>query len=510
MRRLLHRGLVGALMSCVVATIGCADADPVRVIPEATSVPGQERSEVDLDRWFEFSDQKDGYLYTRDMFFDAAGTHQACVWFNAEAKARPSRVFLEAYRNHASLKYGIELPLGKTRSDEPGRLRDVCANGYWNDPPFPEFDYQAFVTDLFERYLHSGLSPEGVYLTIDIEKGYVGYRLDASVASGSVPGVYRSGAIYYDPSSPDSPYNCSRAAYLEGQRLQLQMCKLAELIRQESIRRFGSAPAIGWYDQIAVPHRMRIDENGRLDGSGRTPPNRLWRDLTRKQKNLVLDRMMVNCRPLMSGGVLEDDGVHYPGLDALELNAQQPEPITRSRDLILSNRNQRTLDVGRRLMEERRSGAEIPPVIVSSSWTFNEKLDSPEQGRIMPEAQVRQVLAGAYGELDVSGFLMFDFLWAQMISSCFNLETPSWEQLDERRRTLADEAWRNIWSIIVAREGAEALPRYRPTARATIGDGGFSDNLAIRDAWLTTYARFLERSFGQELSKASHGAPIVP
>ncbi|MEE2682006.1 MAG: hypothetical protein VX641_06500 [Planctomycetota bacterium] len=491
------------------------------MIAERTSGPGQEKSPVDLDRWFEFSDQKDGYLYPRDMLFDAAGAHPACVWHDAEDHARPSQVFLEAYRNHASLKYGVDLPLGKTRSDEPGRLKDVCANGYWNDPPFPELDYQAFVKDLFERFLHMGWSPDGVYLSIDIDKGYLGYRLDASVTSGSIPGVYRSGAIYYDPSSPDHPYNCSRAAYLEGQRLQLQMCKLAELIRQESTRRFGSAPAIGWHEQITIPQRLRIDENGRLDGTGRTPPNRLWRDLTEEQKDLVLNRMMVNCRPLMSGGVLVDDGVRYPGLDVLELNAQQlaehelnpvkwggGTEVVNSKELALGNRIQRTIDLGRRLLEERRSGVQIPPVIVSSSWTFNEELDSPEEGKIMPESQVRRVLADAYGELEVSGYLMFDFAWAQIISSCFNLETPSWEQLDQRQRRLANDAWRSIWSIIVARKGAAVLPRYRPTARETIGDGGFSDNLAIRNAWLTAHVRFLERTFGEPLSKASHGVRI--
>ena len=508
----LHLIVVMAISA--MSTIGCADAKPETVADAPQRPPARQDETIDLDKWFFFSKEANGFLYPQNMFFDSAGSHTACVWFNAETRARPTPMFLEAYRNHASLRYGIDLPLGKTQGrDSSGRVKDVCPNGYWNDPPFPEFDYGALVRDLFVRYLNSGMSPRdlgGVYLSIDIEHGYVGYRRDDSVASGSVPGVYRSGAIYYDTTDPDSPLNCSRAAYQQGQRLQLQMCKMAELVRRESIRRFGSAPTIGWYDQIAVPQRIRINEDGKVDGSGKTPPNRLWKDLTPQQKKVVLDRMMVNCRPLMTGGVLPDDGVRYPGIDVLELNAQQDEVITNQEEFKLSNRNQRTIDVGRRLLEARRSGAPIPPVIVFSSWAFNDKRNAPEKGTFLPESQVREVLAGAYEDLEVSGFLMYDFLWEIMISNCFNLEKPSWQQMSERNRQMANDAWRSIWTIIAEREGTEGLPGYRPTAQQTIGNGGFSDNLSIRTTWLTTYIRFLQTNFGQELSKAARGPRVVP
>jgi hypothetical protein len=498
----------------VLTTIGCADVEPENAVDSEQSPPPRQDGEIRLDKWFNFSGNSSGFLYPQNMLFDSAGAHTACVWFNAETSARPTPMFLEAYRNHASLRYGVDLPLGKTQGrNSAGRAKDVCPNGYWNDPPFPEFDYRALVRDLFERYLNSGMSPvdlEGVYLSIDIEHGYVGYRKSKTAASGSVPGVYRSGAIYFDPANPDSPLNCTRAAYQEGQRLQLQMCKLAELVRRESIRRFGSAPTIGWYDQIAVPHRIRINDAGEIDGSGKTPPNQLWRDLTPEQKKVVLDRMMVNCRPLMTGGVLPDDGVRYPGIDVLELNAQQDELITSPEQFKLSNRNQRTIDVGQRLLEERRSGAPIPPVIVFSSWAFNDKLNAPEQGILLPESQVRDILVGGYEKLEVSGYLMYDFLWEMFISNCFNLQKPSWQQMDQRNREMADDAWRSIWTVIAEREGTEALPGYRPTAQATIGNGGFSDNLSIRTTWLTSYVRFLKTHFGQELSKATQGPRVVP
>ena len=504
--------ILNILSLTMLITSGC-NAGTTEQQAETTQDPVVQLQEpIRLDDWFHISNQPSGFLYPQSKYFDRAGTHDAAKWFNAESRTRPSRVFLEAYRNNALLRFGVDLPLGKTRERIPsGALVNVCANGYYNNPPFPEFDYGALLGDLFQRFLRSGMSPTdlgGIYLSITIEHGHAGYRVSATAPSGSVPGVFRSGAIYYDASNPDSPLNCSRAAFLEGQKLQLQMCKLAEMVRRESVRRFGSAPVVGWYNQLALPPQIRINAEGEVDGSGKTPPNRSWIDLTPAQKKTVLDRMMVNCRPLMTGGILEDDGVRYPGLDALELNAQQSIPITEAGPL--DNRNLRSVDLGRRLLEERRAGADIPPVIVFSSWSFNEKRNIEEEGQLLPEAQVRLILADAYKDLEISGYLMYNHGWEAPISNCFNLQQPNWMRMTERGRTMANTAWKRIWSVVAERQGTEGLPGYRPTAQATIGTGGFSNNIGIRDAWLTTLAEFLERYFGTVLSRASQGPRIVP
>ena len=495
---------ISATTLFAASCVGAASAPPPQD-SKKTAPPG-----MDLDKWFEFSKQPNGFLYPQTMLFDESGTHTAALWTNAESRGRPNRSFLEAYQSHAALRHGIDLPMGMTaKIDEEGRRTRVSPNGYSNQPPFPEFDYSALVRDLFDRFLYSGLSPTnlgGVYLTIDIEHGFPGYRSSTTAASGSVPGVFRSGSIYYDDENPDSPLNCARAAFLEGQELQLQMCKLAELIRRESIRRFGSPPVVGWYNMLALPNRVRINKDGEIDGSGRTPPNVFWKDLTPEQKKTVLDRLMTNCRPLMQGGRLKVDGVRYPGLDALELNALQDIPLITPG--AIDNRNHRATDLGRRLKAERAAGANIPPVVVSSSWAITDKQNSEQQGQILPQEQIQFVLIDAYRDLDISAYVMCQFNWSMLVSNCFNLELSSWDQMTPRGQAKAHKAWEHIWSIIVRRQGTAGLPGYQSTARATIGTGGFSNDLSTRNIWLQTLSRFLQTSFGDEMSRACSGPPL--
>lgn len=502
------RGLLTGASATLLFTASCAGESSKP--PNQDSVGAKPR-QMNLNKWIEFSKQPNGFLYPQTMLFDGSGTHTAALWTNAESRGRPNRSFLEAYQSHAALRHGVDLPMGMTgKFDEGGRRTRVSPNGYSNQPPFPEFDYSALVRDLFDRFIYSGMGPTnlgGVYLTIDIEHGFPGYRPSKTTASGSVPGVFRSGSIYYDDENPDSPLNCARPAFLEGQELQLQMCKLAELIRRESIRRFGSPPVVGWYNMLSLPNRVRINKDGEIDGSGRTPPNVFWRDLTEQQKKTVLDRLMVNCRPLMQGGMLKADGVRYPGLDALELNALQDIPLTTPG--AIDNRNHRATDLGRRLKAERAAGARIPPVVVSSSWAITDKQNSDQEGQILPDEQIQYVLIDAYGDLDISAYVMCQFNWSMLVSNCFNLEQSSWEQMSLRGRDKAQKAWRHIWSIIARREGTAGLPGYQPTAQATIGIGGFSNDLTTRNIWLQTLCRFLQSSFGDEMSRACSGPPIA-
>ena len=137
-----------------------------------------------------------------------------------------------------------------------------------------------------------------------------------------------------------------------------------------------------------------------------------------------------------------------------------------------------------------------------TSWTYTDKEGIPEQGAIIPREQVDRALVEAFEGCDPIGYLVWNFYWSQQISSCFNLETPSWATLSESGHFWAEEAWRLIWTTVASSLGTSELPGYRPTARATIGEGGFSDDLEVRDRWLRTLVEFLEDRFGKRLSRA--------
>ena len=492
-----------AVTCALLAGGGTPHVDHPVPATDRDGTPGRSQAE-EWRTWFAFTDLNSGFLFMHHMFFDADGARPAVVWTNGEAESRPSPEFLQAYRNHAVVKHGIQLPPGRNlrtyHHDEP---RDVRANGYDNVPRFDEFDYQALVTDLFGRILAPERAPPDLrraYLSIDIENGFFGWDWEEEAKSGTVPGIFRSGTIYYDQDDPDSPLNCSQESFLRGQRLQLQMCKLAELVRRGWRERYGEAPRIGWWNVLGPPRRIRLDEHGRLDGSGDTPPNTDWVDLTEEQKRMVLDRMLSNGRSILEGGVLPGEDVAYPGLDFIELNAQQQNVVRRGGPI--DHKNQRAVDLGEALKRARAAGRLVPPAVVVTSWTYTDKEGIPEQGAIIPRGQVDRALVEAFEGCEPVGYLVWNFYWSQQLSSCFNLETPSWATLSEPGHFWAEEAWRLIWTTVASSLGTAELPGYRPTARATIGEGGFSDDLAVRDRWLRTLVEFLEDRFGRRLSRA--------
>ena len=77
-------------------------------------------------------------------------------------------------------------------------------------------------------------------------------------------------------------------------------------------------------------------------------------------------------------------------------------------------------------------------------------------------------------------------------------------------REMAEVAWRLSWTPLSLKVGTNGLPGYRSTAQETIGNGGFSDVVSIRDTWLRTLASFLESRFGNPMGRSCTGPQIVP
>ena len=107
--------ILNILSLTMLITSGC-NAGTTEQQAETTQDPVVQLQEpIRLDDWFHISNQPSGFLYPQSKYFDRAGTHDAAKWFNAESRTRPSRVFLEAYRNNALLRFGVDLPLGNLR-----------------------------------------------------------------------------------------------------------------------------------------------------------------------------------------------------------------------------------------------------------------------------------------------------------------------------------------------------------------------------------------------------------
>ena len=124
--------------------------------------------------------------------------------------------------------------------------------------------------------------------------------------------------------------------------------------------------------------RIRLDEDGRLDGSGNTP-NTDWVDLTEEQKRMVPDRMLTNGRSILEEASPREE-VAYPGLDFIELNAQQQNVVRQE------SRSTTEPACGRPRGAQAGAGerASIPPAVVVTSWTYTDKEGIPEQGAIIP------------------------------------------------------------------------------------------------------------------------------